>query len=102
LTLSVTDQDGLTANRIVSVVVNPVFVVDNGGPGYSETGSWLNSGLTGYNNTSTRYSVAANAAVTWNGPAVAGYYQVSLYKVVHPVSATSAKLSIAHNGAATL
>jgi hypothetical protein len=76
----------------------PVVLIDNGGAGYAETGAWSNSGLTGYNGSSTRYNSATNATAEWTPSVTAGYYRVEFYKVVHAASQTSAKLSVIHNG----
>lgn len=35
------------------------IIIDNGDSGYTETGTWLNSSLTVYNNSTSRYSTTA-------------------------------------------
>jgi hypothetical protein len=89
-----------TATKTVTIAVaNPETVIDNGGTGFAETvGTWFNSSLKGYNNSSTRYSPSANASATWTTPLSPGYYQVELYKVVHANSTTNATASVIHNG----
>lgn len=92
----------LTFSRSIEISVVAPFetMIDNGLAGYSEVGSWYNSGLTGVNGSSTRFSAISNAAAVWTPTLSAGYYTVLLYKVVHPASSTNAKVTIAHNGAA--
>lgn len=76
----------------------PELVIDNGDPGYLEAGSWLASGLTGYNNSSSRYSPIANATVTYTPILSPGYYVVSVYKIVHANNTTNAQITIVHQG----
>jgi hypothetical protein len=73
-------------------------VIDNGDPGYLEAGTWSASGLTGYNNSATRVSAAANATVTYTPILSPGYYVVSLYKVFSSTNTTNAQVTIVHQG----
>jgi beta-glucanase (GH16 family) len=77
------------------------FYVDNDGPaayGYSETGSWFDSTLTGWTYASpTRYAACgvAGATATWRpNLAAAGNYQVSVYKIVYANSDSNARYDV--------
>ncbi|MDZ4852801.1 MAG: hypothetical protein SGI77_26235, partial [Pirellulaceae bacterium] len=63
---AVTISDGMSLNDREQTS----FIVDNSHPGYRETGAWVNSAITGFNGSSTRIAVAANAAATWNAPSL--------------------------------
>jgi subtilisin-like proprotein convertase family protein len=76
-----------------------IVIVDNGTPGYVEGGSWNDSGLTGFNGSSTRYSVQTTATATWTPVLAAGNYMVSFYRVSNATNQTNATLTINHNGA---
>lgn len=76
---------------------------DNDGPTstrYSETGTWITSGVAGHTleNTS-RYSDTPGATATWGGwlPA-AGTYDVYVYKIVSANSDTASRVDVTHNG----
>jgi beta-glucanase (GH16 family) len=78
------------------------YYVDNDGPsatGYSETGSWFDSTLTGWTYASpTRYAacgIAGNTATWRPSLAAAGNYQVSVYKIVYPNSDSNARYDVA-------
>lgn len=73
-------------------------VIDNGDPGYTESGTWQDSGLPGYNSSSTRYGNSTGAYATWTPELVEGCYSVSIYKVVHATSDSNAKIEIVHSG----
>jgi beta-glucanase (GH16 family) len=82
------------------------YYLDNDGPaayGYSETGSWLSSTLTGWTvNSPTRYAAChvAGATATWRpNLAQAGTYQVFAYNIVHSGSDTNGKYEV--NGTTT-
>ncbi len=89
-----------SATRSISLTVSsPVFVVDNSAPGYVETGSWVNSSITGFNGTTTRITNAATATATWNAPSLApGLYSVAIWRVVLPTNSNNARVTIVHNG----
>lgn len=77
----------------------PITIVDNGTPGYSETaGTWLNSGLLGYNNSSTRYSPYPNASVKWTANLEPGFYSIAIFKLANTASSVNAQLSVVHDG----
>ncbi|QLC64767.1 T9SS type A sorting domain-containing protein [Flavobacterium sp. LPB0248] len=75
------------------------LIVDNVDPGYSESGSWNDSGLTGYNNTATRQSSSAGGYARWtpNIPA-AGLYDAYLYRIVDSNSDGNSKLTVNYAG----
>ncbi|MCM3748841.1 right-handed parallel beta-helix repeat-containing protein [Paenibacillus pasadenensis] len=76
-------------------------IVDNGTAGYQETsGTFSNSSLPGYNNSSTRYSNAIGASVKWTPTLDAGTYKVSIYRVVNSSSDNNAQVLV--NSAAGL
>lgn len=91
------------AVRFEPVTAAPsAYIVDNGDNGYSESasGQWTDSGLTGYNGTSTRvtYAWEPGAYAQWSQPLPTGLYRVSLYKVVHSASDPHALAEIRHDG----
>lgn len=81
------------------------YYVDNDGPaayGYSESGTWHDSTLDGWNYTSpSRYATCdttGNAAV-WRPPLrAAGNYQVSVWKIVSGNSDPNARYDVGYNG----
>jgi beta-glucanase (GH16 family) len=79
------------------------YHLDNGDPGYSETGTWYASTLTGWTYQSpTRYAACHTAAntATWR-PSLraAGTYQVMVFNIVHSGSDRNARYDVA--GSAT-
>ncbi|OME87774.1 hypothetical protein BK120_00090 [Paenibacillus sp. FSL A5-0031] len=60
------------------------IVIDNGDPGYSETGTWVNSNVSGYKGTPTRYSNVGERTVKWT-PTIteAGEYEVFIFKIAN-------------------
>ncbi|WP_171628525.1 golvesin C-terminal-like domain-containing protein [Paenibacillus plantarum] len=77
------------------------IIIDNGDANYSESGSnWLNSSLTGYKGTGTRYNWQDSGAYAKWTPTIpqAGDYRVYIYKVVYPTSDTNAKIDVVYNG----
>src|SRR5690606_28090117 len=83
-----------------------VLVIDNGDPGYEEWGTWLNSGLQGYNHSTTRYSNAGNSWVRWTPSEAAGFaaglYRVSIYIVRDDTVAPNvARFSVNYDGGTT-
>jgi len=83
-------------------VTNPILegaVIDNGDDGYTESGTWLASGLKGYAGSSTRYSRTAGDYAQWNPVlAQAGSYHVYIYKVVYPGNEPNAQIRVSHAG----
>lgn len=80
------------------------LIIDNGDPGYLESGNWVNSTLKGYNNTNTRQSSSADANAKWtpNIP-VTDNYDVYLYRIVNSNSDGNSKLTVKYaQGEATL
>ncbi|WP_020518926.1 glycoside hydrolase family 16 protein [Catelliglobosispora koreensis] len=78
------------------------YYLDNDGPaayGYSETGTWLNSTLTGWTtNSPTRYAACHSAGntATWRpNLAQAGNYAVYVHKIVHSGSDVNARYDVA-------
>lgn len=81
------------------------YYLDNEGPaayGYSETGSWQDSTLDGWNYTSpTRYATCHTAGntATWRPRlGAAGNYQVSVWKVAHSGSDSNARYDVVDSG----
>lgn len=74
------------------------IIIDNGDPGYLESGTWSASGLLGYNGTSTKASFTPGAYVSWTPNLTAGTYEVSIYKVAFANSDPNAKIDITHAG----
>ncbi|RAU93705.1 family 16 glycosylhydrolase [Paenibacillus sp. YN15] len=76
-----------------------VHVIDGGDPGYSESGNWQGSGLSGYNGSFTRYAGAGGSYAQWTpGIGAPGNYSVYFYKVVGPSSHTNAQVSVSYRG----
>jgi beta-glucanase (GH16 family) len=81
------------------------YYVDNDGPaayGYSETGSWFNSTLTGWTvGSPTRYATCGSAGntATWR-PHIraAGTYEVFVWKTVYSNTDSNARYDLAYNG----
>lgn len=71
------------------------IVIDNGGTGYSEVGTWLDSSLTGFEGSSTRYSNTPGNTAKWetNAPAT-GNYNVYVWYPLHTSNATSVQYTI--------
>lgn len=81
------------------------YYLDNDGPaayGYSETGSWTDSTLTGWTvGSPTRYAAcdAAGNTATWRpNLRAAGTYQVFAYKIAHSGSDPNARYDVVHGG----
>ncbi|WP_158289343.1 cadherin-like beta sandwich domain-containing protein [Paenibacillus flagellatus] len=104
--VEVTAADGATKRAYTIMVTRPAaqphntIVIDFGDPGYSETGTWSTSNtVKGVNGSSTRYSTAAGASITWKPNVTAGTATVSYFKVNWPASADpNVRLEIAHAG----
>ncbi|MPZ82184.1 MAG: family 16 glycosylhydrolase [Actinophytocola sp.] len=82
------------------------YYLDNDGPaayGYSETGTWLDSALAGWNYGSpSRYATchAIGNTATWRPNLnTAGTYQVSVHKIAHSGSDPNGRYDVVHNGA---
>ncbi|KRE57991.1 golvesin C-terminal-like domain-containing protein [Paenibacillus sp. Soil750] len=75
------------------------IILDNGGTGYTETGTWGASSLAGSYGGSSRYSSTAGSTATWTPNITApGYYNVYVRYPYHLYSATNAQYTIFHNG----
>lgn len=77
----------------------PGIILDNGQSGYTETGVWYDSGLTGYNNSSTRYSHDIGSTATWTpNLGAAGNYDVFVMYPSHANCDNDAKYTVYYNG----
>lgn len=88
-------------NFAVSAVSGPTqtTIIDNGDAGYSETGAWSASGLTGYNGSGSRYSSSAGAFATWTPTiAAAGKYKVFVMYPAHVYSDQTAQYTVNYQG----
>ena len=81
------------------------YYLDNDGAaayGYSESGTWQNSALDGWNHTSTsRYAAcgAAGNSATWRPTLrAAGSYQVYVWKIANTQSDPNARYDVGHSG----
>lgn len=100
-----TAQSGTTRADAVMFEPAPDIIIDNGGDGYTEeTGTWNDSSLLGYNNSSTRYAYgnAESASVKWTPELAAGDYRVYIYMVVNANSDPNAEIEICHSGGTTI
>jgi beta-glucanase (GH16 family) len=71
------DPAGTGTLRADAVKFVPSTVIDNGTPGYTETGAWNTStGVTGWRGTDTRYSANSTAKAHWTPTLAAGTYDV--------------------------
>lgn len=84
------DASGAGVLRADAVKFVPAVVVDNGQPGYTETGTWSgSSSITGWRGGDTRYASASSARARWTPELpVAGNYDV--YAWIPPRDANSA------------
>jgi len=76
------------------------IIIDDGDPGYSETGSWTSSSEPGYGN-DIRYISAGSGSnnATWTpNITTAGSYRVYVSWTTHPNRATNANYTIYYNG----
>lgn len=74
-------------------------IVDSTSSGaYSEQGSWVQSGLSGYNKTvKSRYTTEQGASAEWKAVVPAGVYTISYYNIVnHPGADPNVKIDIKH------
>ena len=83
---------------VVRAETDTSIIIDNGDTGYSESGDWSDSGVKGYNDSSTRFSYTAGAYVTWTPDLTEGSYEVCIYKVVHSSSDRNAKIDVVYSG----
>jgi len=85
--------------RTVVATPLPIALIDDGGPGYSETGTWSPSSLAGWNGTTTRFSSVATATATW-APTLAwdGAYDVYVWLPQNMVSTSRATYTVSHDG----
>lgn len=76
-------------------------IIDDGGSGYTQTGSWSTSSTSGYNNGTYRYASTGGAAATarWN-PALsyAGAYEVAVWYQAGTNRANNAPYTVFFNG----
>ncbi|GAB3745189.1 golvesin C-terminal-like domain-containing protein [Microlunatus parietis] len=94
------DPAGQGTLRADAVRFTPTVVVDDGGPGYTETGSWAGSAtLKGWHGTGTRYASASSSTARWTPelPA-AGRYAVYAWTPRHAENATGARFTVNHAG----
>ena len=79
------------------------ILIDNGESGYSESGVWSTSGLTGFADTDTRYSSnVVGSYANWT-PTItsAGTYRIYLYKIFNTNNDSNAKIDVVHSGGTT-
>ncbi|MBD2847665.1 family 16 glycosylhydrolase [Paenibacillus sp. IB182496] len=97
-----TDWAVARADAVRFEPVERPIIVDNGDVGYSESGSWQSSGLTGYNGTGTRFSATSTVqqhSATWRPDFPGdGLYTVSIYQVVHATSDPNTLIEVVHSG----
>ncbi|MDF2924631.1 MAG: hypothetical protein K0R57_3545 [Paenibacillaceae bacterium] len=87
------EQGGQEPERTDSVVLL------NGKPGYTETGEWTGSDITGYDGISpTRFSVSAGASAEWRPNLNPGWYRVSFFTMVFSNSDPNAKVEVFASG----
>lgn len=90
------------AVRFVRLAAAEIQVIDFGSAGYAEVGAWVNSGLLGFDGSTTRYATAATATARWTPTTpLVGTYKVEFYKVVNAASTTNATVTISASGTNT-
>ncbi|MFG1955313.1 NEW3 domain-containing protein [Micromonospora sp. NPDC048830] len=73
-------------------------VVDDGQPGYSESGGWTASSLKGYAGSTTRVAGGGTGAVaTWRPELTAGPYRVSVWYPTNSTTTTAATYRVVHS-----
>ena len=88
-------DNGVNDTELYALDTKPTVVIDNGGTGYSETGTWFTSSLKGFENSSSRFSGTPSATATWSATSLTpGYYKVELFKVLNPNNAASANVEV--------
>lgn len=84
--------------------VNPIEIIvdnDQGAPGYTETGTWANGSIAGYNGTyrtNTADESESGSAIYTPVVTVSGYYWVSVRFISGANRATDVKYTILHAG----
>lgn len=87
------------SNVIGPIRAKEATVLDNGGSGYTETGTWGDSVLPGSFDGSSRYSSTNGSTATWRLEAPEpGYYNVYVRYPYHQTSTLTASYTIVHNG----
>jgi hypothetical protein len=80
------------------------FIVDEGrfdvdGTFSDVSSSWIQSGLSGYDGSSTLYANSSPSIADWSlDVPMNGDYQIRFFKVVHPNSDSNAKVTVSYNG----
>ncbi|WP_410793302.1 family 16 glycosylhydrolase [Kribbella sp. C-35] len=68
-------------------------------PGYTESGAWSGSSLTGWDGTATRTTNDTKATAEWRPDLpIAGQYEVSAWVPNDPISTTAARYTVDHPG----
>jgi hypothetical protein len=85
----------LRADAVKFELLSPAIIVDNGTSGYSEvSGTFGDSAMLGYNNSTTRYSFTPGASAKWTPTLAAGTYKVSIYRVASASSDNNAQIRV--------
>ncbi|MEM9827481.1 MAG: FG-GAP-like repeat-containing protein [Planctomycetota bacterium] len=92
------------AFRWVPIVPSQTLLIDQGTPGYQEeAGIFENSGLRGFEGSTTRFSRSAEASVFYDAGGVSsGTYSLDFFNVTHPSSTTAAQLEITYAAGITI
>jgi len=72
-------------------------VIDFGDEGYEESGKWVNSGLSGYKGTGSRYTSEKGAWAKWTpNISKAGEYEVFIYSIVNTAGENEVDIELVH------
>lgn len=89
------DASGSGVLRADAVKFVPAVVVEDGGPGYSETGPWAgSSAITGWRGSGTRYASASSATARWTPELEAGTYDVYAWVVPRGENPSDARYTV--------
>ncbi|MBZ2196503.1 golvesin C-terminal-like domain-containing protein [Occultella gossypii] len=99
----VAGTDGVGTLRTDAVMFTPAVVVDDGGPGYTETGNWASSAaVTGWLDSATRFASDSASTARWT-PTLAdgGTYAVYAWTPSHELNTAVARYTVTHATGAT-
>lgn len=96
------DAAGSGVLRADAVKFVPAVVVEDGGPGYSETGTWgASTAITGWRGSGTRYASASSSTARWTPELDAGTYDVYAWVVPRGENPSDARYTVVSGGEST-
>lgn len=91
----------IRADAVRFTPLDAPILIDFGSPGYSESGTFATSAVTGNAGSSTRASNSLNASVTYSPALTSGEYLVQIYLVVNANSTTNVGVSVSSSSGLT-